>query len=825
MRRASLASLFLGLALALGSSPAFSQCSGQPPAGRLCANGTASGGLPGWYTQSAVLDRNFGAPSAQGTVLNRGASLWTATSSPILGLNGGNSGAIVLEGSSTGSATIGVKAAAGNTTFNLPVGNGTANQVLITDGSGNTSWTTAGAGTVSSVGLALPSSILAVSGSPVTGIGTLTGTLATQSANLVWSGPTTGSAATPTFRSLVGADLPNPSASSLGGIQSFAAVSSQWIRQISTTGVPTASQPAFSDISGSITPAQCPNPSASTIGCIQSYVAVANQWINAISTSGVPSSTQPNFTNLAGSATLGQLPSIGNNSVLGNNSGGSAVPSTLTGSNVLDMIASTQGDVLYRAAGGTGWVALAPGTSGQVLTTGGAAANPAWATVTGTGTVTSVATGTGLTGGAITTTGTISLAAITSLDILANITGGSAAPIPNTMTAILDATLGSTQGDILYRGASVWQVLAPGTNGQVLTQGASTPSWAGAGSVSSVATNGGVKGGTITTSGTLSLDGNYSGWALDNCTLAASVGSSLLTVALKDNAGNDPSSTSPCNINYRNVTPATGSTTLVAQTAALSISTFATGATLGSSNNTAFRFWVVVFNNAGTNVLALINCSTLVGNTATIFPLNEGVVASSTPFSAGATSAGVFYTPNGTTVTSKSFRIVGYIEYNATGLVTAGTYATGPNFIQTFGPGIRKPGETVQIASATSTSAATFTSTTYVTMTGGFTLSITPVSAANPIRVEAFSSMLQSGTASTKVQLSRGTTAATNLFGAVGQVAASGGGNGPIALVGFDIPNTTSAQLYAIQGKTSAATITSPSAGDVALMTAQEIMG
>lgn len=66
---------------------------------------------------------------------------------------------------------------------------------------------TGGTGTVTSVGLSLPS-IITVTGSPVTTTGTLTGTLATQSANRVWAGPTSGSAAAPTFRSLVAADLP-----------------------------------------------------------------------------------------------------------------------------------------------------------------------------------------------------------------------------------------------------------------------------------------------------------------------------------------------------------------------------------------------------------------------------------------------------------------------------------------------------------------------------------------------------------------------------------------------------------------------------------------
>lgn len=62
-------------------------------------------------------------------------------------------------------------------------------------------------GTVTSVGLSLPS-IFTVSGSPVTTTGTLTGVLATQSANTIFAGPASGSAATPTFRSLVSADIP-----------------------------------------------------------------------------------------------------------------------------------------------------------------------------------------------------------------------------------------------------------------------------------------------------------------------------------------------------------------------------------------------------------------------------------------------------------------------------------------------------------------------------------------------------------------------------------------------------------------------------------------
>jgi len=66
-----------------------------------------------------------------------------------------------------------------------------------------------GSGTVTSVGVSVPTSILSVASSPVTTSGTIALSLATQTANYVWSGPTTGAAATPTFRALVANDIPS----------------------------------------------------------------------------------------------------------------------------------------------------------------------------------------------------------------------------------------------------------------------------------------------------------------------------------------------------------------------------------------------------------------------------------------------------------------------------------------------------------------------------------------------------------------------------------------------------------------------------------------
>ena len=67
--------------------------------------------------------------------------------------------------------------------------------------------TGAGSGSVTSVALSLPAQF-SVSGSPVTGAGTLTAGWANQTANTFFTGPATGAATVPTFRALVTADLP-----------------------------------------------------------------------------------------------------------------------------------------------------------------------------------------------------------------------------------------------------------------------------------------------------------------------------------------------------------------------------------------------------------------------------------------------------------------------------------------------------------------------------------------------------------------------------------------------------------------------------------------
>lgn len=105
---------------------------------------------------------------------------------------------------------------------------------------------------------------------------------------------------------------------------------------------------------------------------------------------------------------------------------GYAIPNPTYASLLLDQLGLDEGDMLYRSA--TEWLVLNAGSAGQVLTQG--ASLPEWAD-----------------------------------------------PANPDIQFLLD-TIGSTTGDILYRNASDWVVLAPGSNGKVLTLAAGLPSWA-----------------------------------------------------------------------------------------------------------------------------------------------------------------------------------------------------------------------------------------------------------------------------------------------------------------------------------------------------------
>ncbi len=148
-----------------------------------------------------LFDGAGGTPSSLGLLNATGLPLATGVSGLLSIANGG-----------TGTATPGLVAG----THVSITGTWPNQTISVTNGHGGPD-----GGTVTSVGLSLPA-LFSVTGSPVTTSGTMTATLADQSANLVWAGPATGAAAAPAFRPLVAGDIPTITAGQVSGLATVA---------------------------------------------------------------------------------------------------------------------------------------------------------------------------------------------------------------------------------------------------------------------------------------------------------------------------------------------------------------------------------------------------------------------------------------------------------------------------------------------------------------------------------------------------------------------------------------------------------------------------
>lgn len=85
--------------------------------------------------------------------------------------------------------------------------NSSTHQLACLTSSGGSCVPSSGGG-VSSVGLSQTGAFFTITGSPITTSGTINLAFATESANTIFAGPISGSAAAPTFRSMVSADVP-----------------------------------------------------------------------------------------------------------------------------------------------------------------------------------------------------------------------------------------------------------------------------------------------------------------------------------------------------------------------------------------------------------------------------------------------------------------------------------------------------------------------------------------------------------------------------------------------------------------------------------------
>jgi hypothetical protein len=164
-----------------------------------------SSGVTTKATPLQIVQSVLASPGPIGSTSPGSGSFSSVTVASLSGIVKANSGTFVsaIAGQDYAPATIGSSILYGNSA-------GGFNPVTIGDGLSFSSGILAsqiGSGSVSSVGLSLPS-IFSVTGSPITTTGILYGTFITQAINTVFAGPSSGVASTPGFRLLTASDIP-----------------------------------------------------------------------------------------------------------------------------------------------------------------------------------------------------------------------------------------------------------------------------------------------------------------------------------------------------------------------------------------------------------------------------------------------------------------------------------------------------------------------------------------------------------------------------------------------------------------------------------------
>lgn len=422
----------------------------------LVADGASVGGT---VTSVSVVTANGFA----GTVATATTTPAITLSTTITGLLQGNGTAIsaYTGGNLTDVGTDGITITGG---AGAVIGAGTSIAQHVADSTHNgylssTDWTTfngKGTGSVTSVAMSVPA-IMSVAGSPITTSGTLAVTLATQLANLVWAGPTSGGAAAPTFRSLVAADLP----AGTGTVTSVA-----------------MSVPAFLSVAGS------PITTSGTL---------------AVSLSGT---ALPVLNGGTGVTSLGNFTDAGTDGITVTGGTGAVITSMSISQRVADSthngyLSSTDWTTFNgKQATGNYITAL----TGDVTASGPGSVAATLATVNGNvgsfGSSTSIPTFTVNAKGLITAaSGNVVIApagTLTGATLAAGVTASSLTSVGTIATGIwqgtaVDATHGGTaqttyaSGDILYASAAnTLSKLPKGSDTQVLTLASGLPTWAAA---------------------------------------------------------------------------------------------------------------------------------------------------------------------------------------------------------------------------------------------------------------------------------------------------------------------------------------------------------
>lgn len=292
---------------------------------------------------------------------------------------------------------------------------------------------------------------------------------------------------------------------------------------------------------------------------------------------------------------------------------------------------------------------------------------------------------------------------------------------------------------------------------------------------------------------------------IHNLTLVASVASNALTIAVKTAAGADPAG--DISVAFRSDTEASGSYDTLSLSGALSL-TLSSGSTMGFANGTPGRLWVVLFNDAASPRLGVINCWT--SATRGIYPLAVHPIASSTAEggAGAADAAATFY--SAVAVNNKPYVVLGYVEWGS-GLAAAGAWAAAPTRVKLFGADVPLPGSRINTKVTVHASTVTTTSTAFTST--GITATIAPTSAANPIEVFfAGAGDCDTQNSTSFFDADRGSTSLAGVFGrnALSSAvrAGSGAGTVPQSFRVIDMPATTSSTTYTLKWSVTSGTAT-----------------